>query len=111
VGIVLWEHCECASREAFVIGMRSTGAQLQHLKILDDSVSNIHCAALTWPPSDYHLFGPLKKHPGGCRFHTNAEVLIGFMTVAPLKQPRVLCCWHTCIDNMLWQMPGDCVGK
>jgi histone-lysine N-methyltransferase SETMAR len=26
-------------------------------------------------PSDYHLFGPLKEHLGGKRFHNNEEVI------------------------------------
>jgi hypothetical protein len=64
-------------------------------------------------PSDFHLFGPMKKHLGGRRFATDGEVQQAVMSWLQALDTFLLC-WDRClgvpVGQMLRQVWGLC-GK
>jgi hypothetical protein len=66
-------------------------------------------------PSDFYLFGPLKKHLGGRRFPTNGEVQQAVLSwLQALDTDFFYVCWDGClgvpVGKMLRQVWGLC-GK
>jgi hypothetical protein len=65
-------------------------------------------------PSDFHLFGPLKKHLGGRRFATDDEIQQAVMSWHQALDTDFFLCWDRClgvqVGKMLLQY-GDYVEK